>query len=233
MNTYKHIFFDLDHTLWDHDTNSKLALEEVFHQYDLTRLGMVSPTVFYQKFTEINHQLWDDYEQGKIQQPELRHQRFRLIFSALGCNEHSQCDEISDTYIAISVKKPNLLPNAKAVLDYLHPKYPMHIITNGFIEVQDIKMISGGIKHYFGEIITSQNSGFKKPDVGIFEYALKLINADPADCIMIGDSFPSDIVGATKAGIDAVFFNPESRKQSISLTPKHEVKDLAELMDIL
>lgn len=230
---YKHLFFDLDHTLWDHNTNSKQALAEVYQHFGLHTFGIPSSHQFYLKFNEINHQLWDLYEQGKIAQPELRHTRFRMIFSELGCNDFSICDEISDTYINISVRKPNLLPNAKSVLDYLFPKYPLHIITNGFMEVQDIKMTSGGIKQYFREIVTSQNSGFKKPEVGIFEYALALVGAKPHECIMIGDSFQSDIVGATKAGIDTVFFNPDGRKQDITLQPKHEVKDLIELKGIL
>lgn len=230
---YKHLFFDLDHTLWDHNTNSKQALAEVYQHFGLHTFGIPSSHQFYLKFNEINHQLWDLYEQGKIAQPELRHTRFRMIFSELGCNDFALCDEISDTYINISVRKPNLLPNAKSVLDYLFPKYPLHIITNGFMEVQDIKMTSGGIKQYFREIVTSQNSGFKKPEVGIFEYALALVGAKPHECIMIGDSFQSDIVGATKAGIDTVFFNPDGRKQDITLQPKHEVKDLIELKGIL
>jgi YjjG family noncanonical pyrimidine nucleotidase len=230
---YKHLFFDLDHTLWDHNTNSKLALEEVYQHFNLHALGISSSHQFYLTFNHINHQLWDLYEQGTIAQPALRHQRFRMIFSELGCYDYSLCDEISDSYINISVKKPNLLPNAKPVLDYLFPKYPLHIITNGFIEVQNIKMTSGGIKHYFREIVTSQNSGYKKPDVGIFEYALDLVGAKASECLMIGDSFQSDIVGATKAGIDTVFFNPDGRKQELTLKPKHEVKDLIELKGIL
>lgn len=230
---YKHLFFDLDHTLWDHNTNSKQALDEVYQHFELHTYGIPSPHQFYLKFNEINHQLWDLYEQGKIAQPELRHNRFRMIFSELGCYDYSLCDKISDKYINISVRKPNLLPNAKSVLDYLFPKYPLHIITNGFMEVQNIKMTSGGIKHYFREIVTFQNSGFKKPEVGIFEYALNLVGAKPHECIMIGDSFQSDIVGAAKAGIDTVFFNPDGRKQDITLQPKHEVKDLIELKGIL
>jgi len=229
---YKHLFFDLDHTLWDHNTNSKLALDEVYQHFDLHTYGIPSSVQFYTIFNKINHQLWDLYEQGKIGQPELRHQRFRMIFSELGCFDYSLCDEVSDKYINISVRKPNLLPNAKVVLEYLFPKYPLHIITNGFMEVQDIKMTSGGIKHYFKEIVTFQNSGYKKPEAGIFEYALDLVRAKPSECIMIGDSFQSDIVGANQAGIDTVFFNPDGRVQELTLKPKHEVKDLIELKGI-
>ncbi|MEA5137578.1 YjjG family noncanonical pyrimidine nucleotidase [Arcicella rigui] len=230
---YKHLFFDLDHTLWDHNTNSKLALDEVYQHYHLQELGISSSAQFYLTFNEVNHQLWDLYEQGKISQSVLRHERFRMIFSRLGCHDHSLCDEITERYIHTSVRKPHLLPNTTKVLDYLFPKYPLHIITNGFIEIQEVKMSFGGIKHYFREIITSQNSGYKKPDVGIFEYALDLVGAKASECIMIGDSFQSDIVGANKAGIDTVFFNPDGRKQERTFVPKHEVKDLIELKRIL
>ncbi|MES2519557.1 MAG: YjjG family noncanonical pyrimidine nucleotidase [Bacteroidota bacterium] len=230
---YKHIFFDLDHTLWDHNTNSKIALEEVYHHFDLQTLGVPSSSQFYLKFNEINHQLWDKYEAGRISQPELRHSRFRLIFSQLGVDNHAVCDELSETYISISSKKHNLLPNAKNTLEYLFPKYPLHIITNGFDEIQSVKMNAGQITHFFKEVVTSQNSGYKKPDSRIFEYALKKVGAVAQECLMIGDSFQSDIVGATRAGIDAVFFNPDQRPQEISIKPKYEIQDLAELKGIL
>ena len=230
---YKHLFFDLDHTLWDHNTNSKIGLEEVYQKFNLQALGVSSSTKFYLKFNEINHQLWDKYEAGRISQPELRHSRFRLIFSQLGIDNHSICDEISETYIHISSKKHHLLPNAHETLGYLFPKYPMHIITNGFDEIQSIKMDAGKIAHFFQEVITSQNSGYKKPDSRIFEYALKKIKAVPQECLMIGDSFQSDIVGATRAGIDSVFFNPDQRNQDISIKPKYEIQDLCELKGIL
>lgn len=231
--TYKHIFFDLDHTLWDHNTNSRIALEEVYQAFDLQEIGIASTHDFYLTFTEINHQLWDKYEAGRINQSELRHQRFRLIFSQLAVRDHALCDTISEYYMEISTKKSNLLPHAHETLQYLQPKYPMHIITNGFDEVQSVKMEAGKITHFFREIITSQNSGYKKPDSRIFEYALKKVGATAAECLMIGDSFQSDIVGATRAGIDAVFFNPDQRNQEISIKPKYEIRDLAELKVIL
>jgi YjjG family noncanonical pyrimidine nucleotidase len=231
--TYKHIFFDLDHTLWDHNTNSRLALEEVYQSFNLQEIGINSTHDFYLNFTEINFKLWDKYEAGQISQSQLRHQRFRLIFNQLGVKNYDLCDDISESYMEISTKKSNLLPNAHEVLQYLQPKYPLHIITNGFDEVQSVKMEAGKITHFFREIITSQNSGYKKPDSRIFKYALKKVGATPSECLMIGDSFPSDIVGATRAGIDAVFFNPDKRSQDISIKPKYEIHDLAELKGIL
>jgi YjjG family noncanonical pyrimidine nucleotidase len=231
--TYKHIFFDLDHTLWDHDTNSRLALEEVYQSFGLQEIGIASCDDFNTTFKETNFQLWDKYEAGQINQSQLRYQRFRLVFNKLGVHNHDLCDTISESYMEISTKKSNLLPNAQETLKYLQPKYPLHIITNGFDEVQSVKMEVGQITHFFREIITSQNSGYKKPDSRIFEYALKKVGAFAGECLMIGDSFQSDIVGATRAGIDAVFFNPEQRNQDISLKPKYEIRDLEELRWIL
>jgi YjjG family noncanonical pyrimidine nucleotidase len=231
--TYKHIFFDLDHTLWDHNTNSRLALEEVYQSFNLQEIGITSCDDFNAIFKETNFQLWDKYEAGQINQSQLRHQRFRLVFNKLGVKNHDLCDSISESYMEISTKKSNLLPNAHETLKYLQPKYPLHIITNGFDEVQSIKMEAGKITHFFREIITSQNSGYKKPDSRMFAYALKKVGASAGECLMIGDSFPSDIVGATRAGIDAVFFNPEQRNQEISIKPKYEIHDLAELRGIL
>ncbi len=231
--TYKHIFFDLDHTLWDHNTNSRIALEEVYQAFNLQEIGIDSTHDLYASFNEINHKLWDKYEAGRISQSELRHQRFRLIFSKLGIKSHALCDTISESYMDISTKKSNLLPHAHETLQYLQPKYPLHIITNGFDEVQSVKMEAGKITHFFREIITSQNSGYKKPDARIFEYALRKVGAYAGECLMVGDSFQSDIVGATRAGIDAVFFNPDQRSQEISIKPKYEIRDLAELKGIL
>ncbi len=228
---YKHIFFDLDHTLWDHHYNSKIALGEVFELFQLQEIGIPSIEQFYHKFNEVNHKLWLDYERSKISQAELRHIRFRQVFSQLGVNNHDSCDQVSDTYLDISPKKPHLLPYTKEILDYLSPKYPLHIITNGFDEIQDVKMNSGGIKHYFKHIITSQNSGHKKPDPEIFHYALEQVGAKPRECLMIGDTFYTDVLGAMQVGIDAVFFNPNDQRHVER--PTYEIKHLSELKKIL
>jgi putative hydrolase of the HAD superfamily len=228
---YKHIFFDLDHTLWDHHVNSKIALEEVYQLFQLKDLGIATPEKFYHKFNEVNHKLWLDYERSKISQAELRHARFRIIFSALGVDNHEKCDAISDTYLEISPRKPHLLPYTQEILTYLKPKYPLHIITNGFDEIQDVKMNSGGIKHYFGHIVTSQNSGFKKPDPEIFHYALDLVKAKPKECLMIGDTFYTDVLGAMSVGIDAVFFNPNDQRHPEK--PTFQIRHLKELKAIL
>jgi YjjG family noncanonical pyrimidine nucleotidase len=228
---YKHLIFDLDHTLWDHHTNSRIALAEVYEIYHLQEIGIPSALEFGLKFNQINSKLWLAYELGQISQVELRTARFRQIFSELGVSDHSLCDEISDTYLDISPRKSTLLPNTIEVLEYLFPKYPMYILTNGFNDIQDIKMEASGLKSYFKKMITSQIAGCKKPEPKMFHFTLNMIDAQASDCLMIGDTFHTDILGAMNVGMDAVFFNPEN--QIHDKKPTFEIKDLKELMEIL
>jgi YjjG family noncanonical pyrimidine nucleotidase len=228
---YKHIFFDLDHTLWDHSENSKIALEEVYVHFDLHSIGIPSTAQYHQTFNEVNHKLWLQYERGLINQATLRHDRFRMVFSKLGVDDHRLCDAVSDKYLEISPRKSGLLPYTQEILAYLRPKYPLHIITNGFNEIQAIKMQAGKIDHYFEHIVTPQNSGFKKPDAEIYYYALDLVGVKPRECLMIGDTFYTDVLGAMAVGIDAVFFNPNDQRHPER--PTYEISHLKELKGIL
>ncbi len=231
LRMYKHIFFDLDHTLWDHDTNAKIALHEVFVTFDLPARGIVSFDAFYQSFNEINRRLWLAYEQGKISQATLRYDRFRMVFSTFGVNNHDICDTLTDTYLAICPRKTNLLPYTQEILRYLQPKYPLHIITNGFNDVQSIKMECSGLRPFFHHVVTSQDSGYKKPDTQMFEYALNLVQAKPKECLMIGDTFYTDVLGAMRLGMDAVFFNPNDQRHIER--PTFEISHLKELKGII
>lgn len=231
MPQYKHIFFDLDHTLWDHDTNCREALSEVYEIFKLETIGIESLAAFQENFNEINYRLWGQYEKGDISQHELRHNRFRLVFTSLGVSDHEICDELSDVYLSICPKKSNLLPFSIETLKYLFPKYPLHIITNGFNETQDTKMISSEIRHYFRNIVTSQESGFKKPDPEMFRYACKIAETEPEQCLMIGDNFYADVLGAMNVGMDAVFFNPNA--VNVIEKPTFEIQNMRELRYIL
>ena len=228
MKTYKHIFFDLDHTLWDFEKNSNETLQELHQTHldaDLIPLGK-----FIEVFHRVNTQLWHLHDTFQINAKELRESRFQLIFKEFDFNDTKLANSFGEIYLAKTPYKAHLLPRAKEVIEYLHAKYPLHIITNGFPEIQRIKMESGGILNYFKEVVTSAEAGYKKPDKGIFTYLIKKLDTDPQECIMIGDNLLTDIAGAKQAGIDAVFYNP---KQEPSQTDAVEITCLSELMSIL
>lgn len=231
MKQYQHLFFDLDHTLWDHETNAHISLEEVYHHFKLNQFGIDSVTKFQQIFSEVNAQLWTQYERNQITSDKLRHARFRLILSQFGVKNHFLCDDISEYYLNICPRKPNLIPSAMEVLEYLAPKYKMHLITNGFSDIQGLKMAAGGITHFFEEVITSQRAGEKKPNRQIFDFALKTAKAEAQNSLMIGDNPEADIAGALNAGIDAAWFNPDN--QGFDVKPTYQIRHLKELLKIL
>lgn len=229
-NKYKAIFFDLDHTLWDFETNSAEALRELHHAYELRHKG-VSIEDFLITFKRINTELWHLYDTGQIPQETIRTQRFHRILLEHNVDEYEMSLQFSKDYVSVSPKKKNLLPHAKVILEYLHPHYPMHIITNGFSEIQAIKMTSSAILHYFTSVVTSEKAGHKKPAKEIFEFALTENGLQPHEVVMIGDNLITDISGAKNAGLDTVFYNPLKIKHETSVD--FEIEALIELRNIL
>ncbi|MCC9166738.1 YjjG family noncanonical pyrimidine nucleotidase [Pontibacter harenae] len=233
MKAYKHILFDLDHTLWDFEKNSEETLFTLFEQYNLASHGKFDCNSFYKKYKFVNHLLWDLYNRGKINQQELRDTRFKKTLMGLGLEEHEIPADISETYTYLCPTKSALFPFTHEVLQYLQPKYGLHIITNGFKDVQAIKMNSSKLQDYFKEVVTSECCGYKKPDNRIFEHALERIGVKPEDCLMIGDNLLCDVAGARAAGIDQVYFNPERLKTTHRPKPTYEIACLSELKEIL
>lgn len=231
MKSYKCILFDLDHTLWDYDTNSEITLATLFNQFNLQDKGITSFKFFFETFTRINTGLWDLHDRGLIGQDVIRLQRFNKVFTEAGLEDYKLSLEFSDEYLRELPKKESLLPFAKETLEYLASKYPMVIVTNGFDEIQGTKLTSGGIRHHFTNIVTSQRAGKKKPSREIFDFALNEIGHACVDAIMIGDNLNTDILGARSAGIDTVYFNPFGREHNEHVT--HEIKVLSELRSIL
>ena len=230
MKKYKSIFFDLDHTLWDFESNSRETLTELHGQYRLEDHGMDLPR-FLSTFKKINTGLWNLYDTGQIKQDVIRLQRFHRVFQEFNVNEYDLSVQFSIDYVGQSPKKKNLLPHAKEVLDYLKPNYPLHIITNGFSEIQSTKLSSSEILHYFQSIVTSELAGHKKPSKEIFEYALQQNNLQPHQVIMVGDNLITDMGGAKNALLDTIYFNPEKIQHTEQIT--HEITSLAELFTLL
>lgn len=230
---YKCIFFDLDHTLWDYECNSRETLADLHNSFGLGDRGIPFDD-FFNYFTEINSGLWSQYDQGLISHKVIRLQRFRKVLSRFGI-DGDDGDELNDRlshgFLYECPKKTALLPHAREILEYLAPNYALTLVTNGFEEIQVIKLQSGNITHYFNHVITSQKAGHKKPAREIFDYALYVNGLERHEVIMIGDNLATDIRGARNASIDTVFYNPQALSHQEEVV--HEIRCLSELQDIL
>lgn len=203
-NAVQHIFFDLDHTLWDFEKNSDLAFQKVFNKHNIS----IPLKDFLDVYKPINFEYWRLYREEKVTKSELRYQRLKKTFDSLNFYISDKLiDNIAEDYISYLPHFNFLFPNTFEVLDYLKERYQLHIITNGFEEVQSKKMKSSNIIDYFEAIVTSESVGVKKPNPKVFEYALKITNAKPENSIMIGDSIEADILGALKMGMSAIHCN--------------------------
>jgi putative hydrolase of the HAD superfamily len=229
---YKDLFFDLDHTLWDFETNSKETIQELYTTHRLAELGIVDFDGFYSTYSAHNHRLWDRYTKGFIKQEELRWKRVYLSLLDFKVANEPLAKEMSQAYLEILPNKKHLFPYTIEILDYLKEKdYKMHLITNGFESVQFKKIKNSGLQDYFIEVITSEASNSLKPQKEIFEYALKNANASVEKSIMIGDNEFADIQGGINMGMDTVFVNHIQAIPTIPAT--YTITHLKELETIL
>lgn len=228
---YKHIFFDLDHTLWDFDTNARDTLHTLHQQYSLEQRGIQDFNLFYRSYLGHNERLWEKYRNGLIKQQDLRFKRMWLTLLDFKLADEQLAKLISEQFLELLPTRTSLFPYTIEILNYLKEKgYEMHLITNGFDTVQHNKLNSSGLKLFFKEIITSECSNCLKPQKEIFEYAFNRCGATPCESIMIGDSYEADIVGAMNAGIDQVHVNYS--RISTPLKPTYTIYELKELEQI-
>ncbi|MFN3907957.1 MAG: YjjG family noncanonical pyrimidine nucleotidase [Flavobacterium sp.] len=201
----KHLFFDLDHTLWDFEKNSALAYERIFEE---RKLPLHLPK-FLEVYIPTNLKYWKLYREEKISQEDLRFHRLKEVFDALNFTSITKNEvmEIAHDYIAYLPTYNYLYEGAMEILEYLQPNYHLHIITNGFAEVQHRKIQQSGLEHYFKTVTNSETAGVKKPNPQIFQTALQLAQANLSESIMIGDSLEADIEGAQNFGLDTIYFN--------------------------
>lgn len=228
---YKCIFFDLDHTLWDYETNSRETLIELHQHFQLTDHGILDVEKFSTTFRVTNEKLWDLYDQGLIHSDYIRKERFRQILREFGTFDDELAQSLSYEYLESCPKRGNLMPYAVETLEYLSERYNLTVITNGFEETQNTKLTSSNLHHYFDHVITSQKAGSKKPAREIFEFALQSNAIGAHQAMMVGDNLVTDIGGARNASIDVTFFNPFSVHHTEQV--KHEISSLQELCSLL
>ena len=205
---YKHLFFDLDHTLWDFEANAHATLKELHHSLGLEEKGVNDFELFHKNYLAHNEKLWGHYRNGLIKQDQLRVKRMWLALLDFKIADDELAKEMSARFLELLPTRTILFPYAKEILRYLkNKKYELHLITNGFEITQHSKLKYSGLDLFFKEIITSEGSGSLKPNKEIFEFALLKSGATKEESIMLGDSIEVDIIGAMNAGIDQVFIN--------------------------
>jgi putative hydrolase of the HAD superfamily len=202
-NGIKHIFFDLDHTLWDFDKNSRLTFERIFNLHGLP----VELNTFIQVYEPINLNYWKLYREERVSKADLRYGRLREAFDTINVKvEDEMINKLSVSYIDYLTTFNHLFEGTREVLNYLFDKYELHIITNGFEEAQERKLQNAEIRQYFNTVTNSEMVGVKKPNPKIFNFALNQAKAEAEESIMIGDSLEADIEGANKVGIEGILF---------------------------
>ncbi len=228
---YTHIFFDLDHTLWDFEANARTTLQVLYDDLQLEARGVHDFELFYRNYLQHNDKLWDRYRKGFIRQEELRVKRMWFSLLDFKIADDTLSQKMSVQFLELLPTRTALFPHTQEILTYLtEKKYELHLITNGFEKVQHSKLKYSGLAPFFKEVITSEGSNSLKPNKEIFDYAFQKTNALPAKSIMIGDTIDVDIAGAKNAGIDQVYVNHVENTADAGAT--YTITSLKQLEDI-
>lgn len=228
---YTSIFFDLDDTLWDTQGNARECLQEIFADFDI---GRFYPTFddFFKVYMEGTEIYWGMYGRGEIDKPTLISKRFLYPFRQFAEVKEETTRQMSDELFRRIRTKTRLINGAIDLLDYLAPKYRLHIISNGFTEQLSTKVDKAGMGNYFEHILLSETIGVNKPDPAIYRHLLNMAGATPGEVIMVGDNITTDILGAKNSGIDQIWLN-EKGMDNGGLIPTHTVSKLSEIKGIL
>ena len=232
MTKYQHIFFDLDNTLWDFDRSSILAFDKIYEIFNLINYGIPSAKDFHTTYFDHNNKLWDLYRKGEIDKDFLKIERFRLPLKDYGIVDEKLSIDLGESYTDYAARLVALVPNTMEVLNYLKEKnYKIHLITNGFLEVQSIKMKASGLDKMIDSSFVSEEVGFKKPDHRIFFHAMNEVGGNIENSVMIGDDLSVDIIPAKEIGMKHIYFN--RKKISHNEMLDYEIEDLIEIKEIL
>ena len=228
---YKNLFIDLDDTLWDTYHNNKECLEELYTVHDFGQY-YASFEAFFEQYWPNNNRLWEQYRKHEINRQTLIFERFNYMLSPMGITDRELILAVNRDFLHRTTTKTRLIEGAIDLLEYLHPRYRLFILSNGFREVQFKKLANSGLAPYFEKMILSEDAGIQKPHKGIFDYALKNTNARKKESLMIGDSWDADIVGGYDYKMDQLWFNPEGSAAD-GFEPTYTVRSLQEIKHIL
>lgn len=215
---YRHVFFDLDRTLYDFDKSTRQTFFELYEKFNLHKNGVKDFDEFLALYHENNLELWAQYRDGKIKKKFLNVERFHVTLKHFGIDDRAFAGRFASEYVLESPKKKTLFPGAVDAIEYLYERYKLHIITNGFDEVQQVKMSANGLNKYFTSITTSEEAGAKKPSEKIFIHALVKAGASADESLMIGDDYLVDIEGARNVGMDQMLFIPDGPREEYDCT---------------
>ncbi|MBV6646486.1 MAG: YjjG family noncanonical pyrimidine nucleotidase [Cyclobacteriaceae bacterium] len=229
MKDITHIFFDLDHTLWDYEVNARDTLIELYETFELNSY-FSSFRAFHSSFQFHNDKLWYRYNRGQINRAYIRERRFYQILEARVPITSAKALEMSDFFTSRCPGKTALVPGTEELLDYVDGRYELGILTNGFDDIQAKKLSNTNLDQYFNWIITSETTQYRKPSKEIFDHALTLSGAQAIETLMVGDNLKVDIQGADQAGWRSVWFNPENSPEK---HPDIRVTSLKELLELL
>lgn len=229
--SYKSLFFDLDDTLWDTQQNNKECLNEIYIDYKLSQY-YESFEAFYDRYMPNNLRLWEQYRNHEIERKTLILERFLYILRPIGIEDEAFALKLNNDFLQRTATKTKLIPGAIELLEYLRPYYRMFILSNGFREIQFLKMKHSGLAPYFEKTILSEDANIQKPRKGIFDFALKNTNSRRKEAIMIGDSWEADIFGAKQSKIDQIWYNP-GKLSTKDFEPTYQVNTLNEIRHIL
>lgn len=222
----QHIFFDLDRTLWDFESNSRNTLAELYSEFKLQEIGFSSFEQFHTIYKEKNELCWALYRENRLSKESMRSKRFKMSLQEAGHTGNTLASKLGEEYVLRSPRQTLLMDGSREILEYLAPRYQMHIITNGFEEVQHIKLKACHIDHYFGQVITSERAGSKKPHPGIFRFAFQRTRALPAQSVMVGDDYAIDVLGAERAGMTGIHYAPEQNAGTEATLAVRHLNDL-------
>jgi putative hydrolase of the HAD superfamily len=229
----RYILFDLDDTLWDFDRNAEEALTELFHRHHLERRTGQGQEVFLKHYQRINREYWSLYEQGLVDKHRLRTERFTEAFRAVGLPDEEHPERAWEEYLEICPLKTNLISGARELLNCLHGRYTMALVTNGFEVVQRTKIEVSDLSRYFKVMVSSESCGHPKPSPLIFQAAMEAIGAKPEETLVIGDKLETDIQGAWAAGLDAIWFCQNQPLEATEHIAAVQVRSLSEIPGLL
>lgn len=233
---YRDIFFDLDHTLWDFEKNSRETLYDLYHELQLSTMGVPVFEAFHETYHHHNNIFWDRFRKGYITREELRWKRMWRTLLDYKIADEPLSKRMAERYLEILPTKKNLFEDTIDILNFLKDKgYRIHLITNGFEKTQWQKIRNSGLEGYFEHVITSEAAGIMKPHLPIFEYAFNITGASAKNSVMIGDTLDADIEGGNKAGMDTIYFNPNASTSIMEsdIIPTYQIKSLKELKSLV